>query len=54
MRRWVVYTAGCLFVGIIGGGLGVYRKYEPVHHFEQVDATDKIIQCASSWDRRKK
>ncbi|CAN7299201.1 LCP family protein [Paenibacillus sp. LjRoot56] len=37
MRRWVVYTAGCLFVGIIGGGLGVYWKYEPVHHFEQVD-----------------
>ncbi|KRE75562.1 LCP family protein [Paenibacillus sp. Soil750] len=37
MRRWVVYTAGCLFVGIIGGGLGVYWKYEPVRHFEQVD-----------------
>jgi LCP family protein required for cell wall assembly len=37
MRRWVVYTAGCLFVGIVGGGLGVYWKYEPVHHFEQVD-----------------
>lgn len=37
MRRWVVYTAGCLFVGIVGGGLGVYWKYEPIHHFEQMD-----------------
>ncbi|OCT11023.1 LytR family transcriptional regulator [Paenibacillus pectinilyticus] len=36
MRRWVVYTAGFLFVGIIGIGGTIYWKYEPSHHFQQV------------------
>ncbi|KRF35886.1 LCP family protein [Paenibacillus sp. Soil787] len=37
MRRWVVYTASSLLVGFVGIGGFLYWKYEPNHHFQQLE-----------------
>ncbi|SDN32777.1 transcriptional attenuator, LytR family [Paenibacillus sp. yr247] len=37
MNRWVVYTAGFILLGLISIGGFIYWKYEPDHHFKQME-----------------
>ncbi|WNR43775.1 LCP family protein [Paenibacillus roseipurpureus] len=50
MRRWVVYTAGFLFVGCISIGGVVYWKYEPSHHWNGMEVPVLSVPALSRDD----
>lgn len=37
MKRWVMYSAGSILLGLVTAGGYIYLKYEPNHHFKQME-----------------